>query len=158
MKKSETRWPEAHVRLQQLYKQRVGDLTQKEFGERYGIGTAGMVWQYLNGYRPLNVEAAARFAKGLRCTIEDISPEMANALKADILPYLSPKHLRRVATLAILALGLSGALPSQDAHAKSGSHNARCVYFVKLHTYKYLTSAYLFILLFAQYFRQISVL
>lgn len=89
-------------RLKKLYEDRVpNDMSQAEFGSLYGIGTKAMVWQYLSGYRPLNFEAAAKFAKGLRCTIADISPEMARKLKADILPVLG-----RVSIKAALALVL----------------------------------------------------
>lgn len=76
-------------RLRRLYNERVPKgMTQAEFGEVYGIGTQGMVWQLLSGYRPLSFETAAKFAKGLRCTIADISPDMARAIKTDILPVL----------------------------------------------------------------------
>lgn len=89
-------------RLKKLYEDRVPkDMSQAEFGSLYGIGTKAMVWQYITGYRPLNFEAAAKFAKGLRCTIADISPEMARKLKADILPVLG-----RVSIKAALALVL----------------------------------------------------
>src|SRR5688572_845879 len=87
--RQDARWPDAHARLRRLYQERIpAGMSQAEFGAAYGIGTQGMVWQYLNGYTPLNFEAAAKFARGLRCTIHDISPEMAAALKADILPVL----------------------------------------------------------------------
>lgn len=87
-------------RLKQLYESRVPlGMSQSEFGATYGIGTKAMVWQYLTGYRPLNYEAAAKFAKGLRCTIADISPELARRLKVDILPVLG-----RVSVKAALAL------------------------------------------------------
>lgn len=92
-------------RLKKLYEDRVQkDMSQAEFGSLYGIGTKAMVWQYLTGYRPLNFEAAAKFAKGLRCTIADISPEMARKLKADILPVLGKVSVR-------VAFGLALVLP-----------------------------------------------
>ena len=42
-------------------------ISQREFGERYGIGTAGMV----------SLAAAVKFAEGLGCAIDDFSPELA---------------------------------------------------------------------------------
>src|SRR3990167_1101145 len=102
-KKPECRWPNAHVALKRLYEERVPTgMSQEEFGAQYGIGTQPMVWQYLNGWRPLNIEAAAKFAHGLRCTIHDISPEMAAALEQDIVPMLGLRTLKRVAAKVML--------------------------------------------------------
>jgi transcriptional regulator with XRE-family HTH domain len=68
-------------RLRRLYKTRVpAGTTQEQFGELHGIGTKGMVSQYLTGHRPLNIDTVAKFAKGLGCTIEDISPYIAYRL------------------------------------------------------------------------------
>jgi hypothetical protein len=91
MKTKDERWPDAHLRLKALYETRAKDTTQAEFGAANDIGTQGMVYQYLNGIRPLNFEAAAKFARGLGCTIRDISPEMADAVKRDIVPVLGPR-------------------------------------------------------------------
>lgn len=55
--------------------------SQREFGARYGIGSVGMVSQYLLGRRPLNLAAATKFAEGLRVPLEDISPELARLAK-----------------------------------------------------------------------------
>ena len=89
-------------RLKRLYVERVPKgMSQTEFGLRYGIGTQGMVSQYLTGHTPLNVDAAAKFAKGLRCTIADISPDMARQLKVEIFPVLG-----RVSVKAAIALML----------------------------------------------------
>lgn len=107
-------WNNAHVRLKRLYEARVPlivdedtkerrPMKQKEFGEKYDIGSQSMVAQYVNGTRPLNYDAAAKFAKGLRCTIYDISPEMAESLQFEILPYLG-KAMRRAAMYAALAV------------------------------------------------------
>ncbi|VVE51562.1 putative phage repressor [Pandoraea morbifera] len=52
-------------------------LSQAEFGARYEIGSQGMVWQYLNGHRPLNISAATAFATGLGVTIPAFSPRLA---------------------------------------------------------------------------------
>ena len=78
----------AHHRLKRLFDERHGDITTKQFGIKHGIGSQSMVWQYLNGHRPLNFISAAKFAKGLRCTIYDISPEMAETVRQEILPVL----------------------------------------------------------------------
>lgn len=110
LKKQDQRWPDAHLNLKRLYEERVPrGMTQEEFGATFNIGTQGMVWQYLNGHRPLNLEAAAKFARGLRVTIQDISPEMAAALQRDILPVLGTKMLK--AALAKAAMVLVFAVP-----------------------------------------------
>lgn len=106
MKKSQERWGDAHVRLRELFDRRAG-MSQLEFAERFGLGTQGMVWQYLSGYRPLNYEAAAKFAKGLNCRIDDFSPEMAEALRNEILPVLG----RAAKAVAKAALFLAFLLP-----------------------------------------------
>lgn len=95
-------------RLRKLYEDRAPKgMSQAEFGAVYGIGTKAMVWQYLTGYRPLNYEAAAKFAKGLRCTIAEISPEMARKLKADILPVLGRVALAFTVALPYAAASLN---------------------------------------------------
>lgn len=87
-------------RLRKLYEERApANMSQAEFGTVYGIGSKAMVWQYLSGHRPLNFEAAAKFARGLSCTIADISPEMARKLKAEIFPVLG-----KVSVKAAMAL------------------------------------------------------
>jgi phage repressor protein C with HTH and peptisase S24 domain len=55
-------------------------MSQGEFGERFGIGSQGAVWQYLNGQIPLNAEAARRFAEGLRRQVSDFSPRIAEQI------------------------------------------------------------------------------
>jgi transcriptional regulator with XRE-family HTH domain len=125
MKKSretrqDPRWPLAHVALKRLYEDRIRDsLSQEEFGREYGIGTQGMVWQYLNGYTPLNIEVAWKFAEGLRCTIKDISPQMDDVIRDRLLPALGLKSWRRVAALALLTLILPQIVP--DASAAQGT-------------------------------------
>lgn len=126
------RWPDAHLRLKTLYEERVpSGMTQGQFGARFGIGTQGMVWQYLNGHRPLNVEAAAKFAKGLRCTIQDISPDMAVHLQRDLLPVLGPKILRAALAKAAVIVMVAGAFSPALAPAPSADDNARSEYYVK---------------------------
>jgi transcriptional regulator with XRE-family HTH domain len=56
-------------------------MSQEEFADKFEIGTQGMVWQYLNGYSPLNLEAAIKFARALRCTIGDFSPSLEQVLR-----------------------------------------------------------------------------
>lgn len=115
--KPKSPWNGAHVRLKRIYEERIGDsMTQKEFGRSSGIGSQSMVAQYLNGIRPLNYDTAALFAAALRCTIQDICPEMADSLREKILPVLG-KALRRAA-MVLLAIGLYQFAPS-DARASS---------------------------------------
>lgn len=75
-----TREKEAHA-LKRLFEER-SKVSQARFGKEHGLGTAGMVWQYLNGHRPLNLQAAVKFAKGLGVRIQDFSPRLAAQAKA----------------------------------------------------------------------------
>lgn len=52
-------------------------MTHAAFGKTFGLGSGPMVWQYLNGRRKLHLLAGSRFAKGLRATLEEISPRLA---------------------------------------------------------------------------------
>jgi hypothetical protein len=127
--RQDSRWPDAHERLKALYEKRAPDgMTQEAFGRQFEIGTQGMVWQYLNGYTPLNYDAAAKFASGLRCTINDISPEMADSLRSAIFPFLG-KTMRRAAIYAVLAV-LPALSHSPESHAFSRSIGPATVYYV----------------------------
>lgn len=131
--KPKSRWPEAHINLKRLYESRAPkDMTQGQFGAKFDIGTQGMVWQYLSGHRPLNFEAAAKFAKGLNCTIYDICPEMADALKQEILPVLG-RAMRRAAVIACFALLPISMWPQTvEASAFLRPSHPPTVYYVKL--------------------------
>ncbi len=52
-------------------------MSQEEFGELFGIGNQAAVYQYLDGRIPLNPEAAAKFAAGLKVEVQDFSPRLA---------------------------------------------------------------------------------
>lgn len=83
MKKPKTPPTEEQIqdsaRLRNLFEARAG-MSQLEFGQQYGIGNQGMIWQYLNAHKPkgsvLNVFAAIKFAEGLRCQVSDFSPSI----------------------------------------------------------------------------------
>lgn len=67
------------AKLKALFKANT-KLSQAEFGAEFEIGSQGMVWQYLNANSPLNIQAACRFAKGLRCNVIDFSPRLSKEL------------------------------------------------------------------------------
>jgi len=64
------------ARLKRLWNEKKPG-TQAAFGEDYEIGNQAAVWQYLNGRIPLNVDAAQKFARGLKVDIADFSPTLA---------------------------------------------------------------------------------
>lgn len=69
-------------------------MTHGDFGKAYGLGSASMVWQYLNGRRQLHLLAGSRFAKGLRASLEEVSPRLAKEW-ADLLSEMktgTPHH------------------------------------------------------------------
>ena len=90
------------ARLKELYEQ-AGPKTQERFGARFGIGSQALVWQYLNGYIPLNLKAALKFAHGLNCDIGDFSPTLAAEL---------PESMRRPADQFA---DIVDAMPTNDA-------------------------------------------
>lgn len=95
-------------RLKKLYDARVPEgMSQEDFGKAFGIGSQSMVSQYLSGHRPLNYEAVVKFAKGLRCTIADISPEMAKFVRFELMPLVG-----RVA-LVLAAFGVPALMPTK---------------------------------------------
>lgn len=68
--------------LSSLFKACVKKQSQESFGAQFGIGSQGMVWQYLNGRRALNLKAAMGFAAGLQVDIGDFSPRLQQELIA----------------------------------------------------------------------------
>jgi transcriptional regulator with XRE-family HTH domain len=52
--------------------------TQASFGKEHGIGSQGMVWQYLSGETPLNVNVAKKFATALKIPVREFSPSLAD--------------------------------------------------------------------------------
>jgi transcriptional regulator with XRE-family HTH domain len=99
--KPKSQWDGAHVRLKRLYDAKVPPgLTQREFGKKYAIGSQSMVAQYLNGDRPLNFDAAVKFAEALGVTVYDISPEMGDYIREKLIPVLG-KALRRAAVVLL---------------------------------------------------------
>jgi len=68
------------AQLREIFMKKAG-MSQSKFGQEYGIGNQGMVWQYLNADAPLNAEAAAKFAKGLRCHVSEFSERIAKQIR-----------------------------------------------------------------------------
>lgn len=57
-------------------------ISQAEFAARHdALRSQGMLWQYLNAYRPLNHRALAAFASGLEVAAREISPRLAMELE-----------------------------------------------------------------------------
>ncbi len=69
------------ARLKALYGERKGKMSQEEFGSRFEIGSQGMVWQYLNARRPLNIKAATGFARGLGVEVDAFSLRLAEEIR-----------------------------------------------------------------------------
>jgi SOS-response transcriptional repressor LexA len=75
--------------LKTLFEERV-QVSQEQFGLEHEIGSQGMVWQYLNGHRPLNLSVALKFARGLGVSVASFSPRLANELGAAGLERTKP--------------------------------------------------------------------
>lgn len=55
--------------------------SQEKFGAAAGIGTQGMVFQYISGTNPLNLAAVGKFAKAFGVRIDEISPTLADHVR-----------------------------------------------------------------------------
>ncbi|MEF8708268.1 MAG: LexA family transcriptional regulator [Candidatus Accumulibacter propinquus] len=71
------------ARLKAIYEAKKGDLglTQIALAALCGWESQGSVSQYLNGKIPLNIDAAAKLARSLKCSIDDFSPSLAQSLR-----------------------------------------------------------------------------
>lgn len=58
--------------------------SQQAFGLDSEIGTQGMVWQYLNARRALNLDALFKFAQGLGVEAKIISPTLWKKVEASL--------------------------------------------------------------------------
>lgn len=67
--------------LKRLFSEQ-SQLTQKEFAAKFGLGTPGNLWQYLNARRALNLDVAVKFAAGLGIDVADFSPRLAARRRA----------------------------------------------------------------------------
>jgi SOS-response transcriptional repressor LexA len=70
---------ESHA-LKSAFEQHV-KISQERFGLEHDIGSQGMVWQYLNGHRPLNLRVALKFASGMGVPLRSFSPRLAAELE-----------------------------------------------------------------------------
>ena len=77
--------------LRELFKQRTTS-TQAAFARANGLGSASMVWQYLEGRRRLNLPAACKFARGLGVDLVTISSRLDRMVK-DALDLSAPRKL-----------------------------------------------------------------
>ena len=55
-------------------------ITQTQFAKQFGLGSQGNVGHYINKRQPLNLDAVIKFAEGLGCSIDDISPTLADKI------------------------------------------------------------------------------
>ena len=70
------------ARLRVIWHRMKGDLqeTQEAFSERVGLGTQGAFSQFINGVTALNLDAALKIARGLRVSVADFSPTLADRM------------------------------------------------------------------------------
>jgi SOS-response transcriptional repressor LexA len=68
--------------LKKAFEERTPALSQERFGLDFDIGSQGMVWQYLNGHRPLNLSVALKFSRGLGIPVSHFSRRLADELRA----------------------------------------------------------------------------
>ena len=85
------------ARLKRLFEDRKPKISQMQFGADFGIGVQGMVWQYLSGMRPLNIDAAMKFSAGLEVPIDQFSENIARQVEAAF--KLTAKGMSPAATI-----------------------------------------------------------
>lgn len=62
---------------------RFDGVNRSEFARHYRVpGGASMIYQHITGRRPISLEAAQAYARGFRCTLEEISPRLAQEARA----------------------------------------------------------------------------
>ena len=76
-----TLYKKESARLKELFTEK-SPYSQREFAKRYNLGTAGNLWQYLSGRRPLNVKIASCMSQALGIAVEDFSPRLAKEIAA----------------------------------------------------------------------------
>lgn len=89
---------------------RLRRISQERFGLDFEIGSQGMVWQYLNGHRPLNLSVALRFARGLAVPLSAFSPRLAAELEAAGISLADPA----IAIIRATQVPVVGAIRSND--------------------------------------------
>ena len=68
-------------RLQLLFIKN-GVTNKAKFARDYNVpGGPVMIDHHLNGRRPISIEAAASYVHGLKCTLEELSPELAEKVR-----------------------------------------------------------------------------
>lgn len=118
MKSTPYEWyvgPEAEkivARWMALHQKTQGDLVREA---DLGISKP-MLSMILSGRRSITVRNAARLASALRCTIRELSPEMDDFLKDEVLPAMG-KALRRAAAIAAMAVGITAITGFDKTHA-----------------------------------------
>lgn len=67
-------------------------ISQAKFARENKVpGGASMVSQHIKGRRPINLEAAQAYARGFKCSLEEISPRLAEDVKqASTLTHPTP--------------------------------------------------------------------
>lgn len=103
-------------------------LSQREFAQRYDLGTPGNLWQYLNGRRALNLDAAVKIANGLGVSVADFSQRLARKQAELAGPSLSnvsaaPRGSKRIPLLTYAQAGQfcsRGQVPHPQAAIDAG--------------------------------------
>lgn len=59
-------------------KRRFTGVNRSAFAREFGLkGGHALIYQHINGLRPISLEAAKVYAEGFGCTLDDISPRLA---------------------------------------------------------------------------------
>lgn len=115
--------PTDNDRLKALFAKNSAGLSQDVFGKKFGIGSQGMVWQYLNNRAPLNVAVAKKFANGLGVSVKEFSPLLAEKIEQE--GQGGEVDTRRVATTISMRPKLRGDMLRIYAERNSGMNRVK---------------------------------
>ena len=122
--KAETLHNEATL-LKELFSTHT-QLSQKDFAKTFDIGTPALLWQYLNGRKPLGLKAAIKIATGLGVEVGAFSPRLASELKALAIPNVSaaPNLQKRIPILSDVQAGApnGGDVEAREAAIDQGNY------------------------------------
>ena len=111
--------------LKRLFEEKA-TISQKEFAKRFDIGTPGLLWQYLNGRKALNLKVAVKIAAGLGVCVGDFSPRLSKEQRdlapSNVAPL--PVRQKKIPILSSVRAGdpNGGAVSARETAIEEGDY------------------------------------